>query len=109
MVAPLLTGAGTGPSLTAEGRPSCLTDPIGPLAGSVIAMSAKPASSLRPVPKVAAAGAGGLTATVLIFVAALVDVELSGEAAAGIVALASTLAGYAKRDKRRDRAVKASP
>lgn len=59
-----------------------------------------PTSSLRPVPKIAAAGTGGMAAVILIIVAKLIGVDLGPEAAAGIVLLATTGAGFLKKDKR---------
>lgn len=52
-----------------------------------------------PKPKVAAAGAGGFAATILISAAALAGVDLPPEVAAGMVTVVSFGAGYLKRDK----------
>jgi type III secretion system FlhB-like substrate exporter len=51
----------------------------------------------KPVPKVAAAGSGGVAATVLITIAAQFGIDLPPEVAAGIVALVAFAAGYLKR------------
>lgn len=53
----------------------------------------------KPVPKVAAAGGGGLAATVLIAIAKQAGLELPEEVAAGIVAIVAFGAGYLKKDK----------
>ncbi len=50
-----------------------------------------------PVPKVKAAGAGGIAATLLISLAGLLGVDLPPEIAAAIVAVAAFLAGYLKQ------------
>jgi hypothetical protein len=53
--------------------------------------------STKPVPKVAAAGSGGVAATLLITLAQALGVELPPEVAAGIVAVVAFAAGYLKR------------
>ena len=51
-------------------------------------------TSPRPVPKVAAAGAGGTLATLLITLAQALGLHLAPEAAGAIVALVSFASGY---------------
>jgi hypothetical protein len=53
--------------------------------------------SKAPRPKVAAAGAGGAFATVLVVIANAAGVDLPPEAASGIVAVVAFAAGYLKR------------
>lgn len=55
--------------------------------------------SAAPKPKVAAAGAAGTAATVLVALAPQFGIDLSPEAAAGIVTIASFAAGYLKRER----------
>jgi hypothetical protein len=57
------------------------------------------ATDLKPTPKIAATGLSGAVATVLIVIAKELGLDLSAEAAAGIVFLATTGAGYLKRDR----------
>ena len=52
--------------------------------------------SKAPVPKVAAAGEGGLAATALVAILGLFDVEVPPEAAAGFAAVFAFIAGYLK-------------
>lgn len=56
--------------------------------------------SLKPVPKVAAAGIGGAATGVVVVIANALGLDLPPEAAATIVWLGSLGAGYLKRDKR---------
>lgn len=53
-------------------------------------------SDLAPVPKVAAAGAGGTAATLLVTLANALGLDLPPEVAAAIVAVAAFAAGYLK-------------
>lgn len=53
--------------------------------------------SYTPTPKVAAAGAGGATSIILIYVLSLMGVELPPEVAAAIATLLAFAAGYLKR------------
>ncbi len=57
-------------------------------------------ASLKPRPKVAAAGAGGVGATLLVTLANALGLDLPTEAAAAIVALIAFLAGYFKTEAR---------
>ena len=54
-------------------------------------------NSNTPVPKVQAAGGGGLLALVVIAVLEAFDVEVSAELASGITAITAFLAGYVKK------------
>lgn len=56
-----------------------------------------PPTSLKPTPKVAAAGLGGATAIVLVAVANAAGLDLPPEAASAVVALLSFGAAYWKR------------
>lgn len=58
-----------------------------------------PMSSLKPVPKIAAAGVSGAATTLLVFVANAVGLDLPPEAASAIVLLGTLAGGYWKRDK----------
>lgn len=51
----------------------------------------------RPVPKVAAAGAGGLGAFLLVTVANALGLDMPPEVASAVVAVVSFAAGYLKR------------
>jgi uncharacterized protein (DUF697 family) len=55
---------------------------------------------LKPTPKIAATGITGAVATVLIVIAKEFGLDLSPEAAAGLVFLATTGAGYLKKDRK---------
>lgn len=59
-----------------------------------------PANSLKPVPKVAAAGAGGVFASLLIIIANGLGLDLPPEVAAGIVTVVTFAAGYLMPDKK---------
>lgn len=56
-------------------------------------------TNLKPVPKVAAAGASGALTTVLVIVANAVGLDLPPEAASAIVLLGTLAGGWLKRDK----------
>ncbi|MDP2712316.1 MAG: hypothetical protein Q8O56_13950 [Solirubrobacteraceae bacterium] len=51
-----------------------------------------------PVPKVAAAGAAGAAATVIVFLASQFDVEMSAEVGGAFATLFAFAGGYLKRD-----------
>jgi hypothetical protein len=53
--------------------------------------------SLKPVPKVKAAGVGGAAAFLLIYVASLLGVDLPNEVAQAIVLVAAFAGGYIKK------------
>lgn len=57
----------------------------------------EPGPDRAPVPKVAAAGAGGALAVVAVWAAGLVGVDLPAEVAAALATLAAFAAGYLKR------------
>ncbi len=54
-------------------------------------------TDVKPVPKVAAAGAGGAAAIVLVYVFNLLGVELTPEVAAAVTTLLAFAAGYLKK------------
>lgn len=56
-------------------------------------------ASARPVPKVAAAGAGGAAVTVLLWVADVAHLDMPVPVAGAIVTLAAFGAGYLKRGR----------
>lgn len=56
-------------------------------------------TSKTPEPKVAAAGAGGAFATVLVVVANALGLNLPPEVASGAVAVVAFAAGYVKRSR----------
>lgn len=56
-------------------------------------------SSKTPEPKVAAAGAGGAFATVLVVIANALGLDLPPEVASGLVAIVAFVSGYFKRNK----------
>jgi hypothetical protein len=57
-----------------------------------------PASSIKPTPKVAAVGAGGGIATLLVIVAQFAKIDLPPEVAAAVVLIATFAFGFFKRD-----------
>lgn len=57
-------------------------------------------TTLKPAPKVAAAGVASAGAIVLVAVAKLVGVTLPLELSLALVALAPPVAGYFKKDRR---------
>ena len=57
-------------------------------------------TDLKPAPKVAAAGAGGVFASLLVIIANSIGLDLPPEVAAGVVTVVSFAAGYLKRDKK---------
>jgi hypothetical protein len=59
-----------------------------------------PASPLTPTPKVAAAGAGGIAATIIIFVCKrFLKVDVPPDVAAAVVAVVAFAAAYIKKSK----------
>lgn len=58
-----------------------------------------PMKTLKPVPKIAAAGVSGALTTVLVYVANAAGLDLPPEAASAIVLLGTLAGGYFKRDK----------
>lgn len=57
--------------------------------------------SAKPTPKVAAAGATGAAAIVLIWLLAQFGIEMPGEVGAAVAVLLATGAGYLKTDRGR--------
>ena len=58
----------------------------------------EPLVSAAPVPKVAAAGVAGALTTLVVFVLAQADVEITAEVAAALTTLVAFAAGYLRRD-----------
>lgn len=59
-----------------------------------------PANSLKPVPKVAAAGTAGVFASLLVIIANGLGLDLPPEVAAGIVTVVTFASGYLMPDKK---------
>ena len=51
---------------------------------------------MKPVPKVAAAGIGGAVATIVVYIAAQVGVEIPGDVGAAIATVVAFAAAYLK-------------